>query len=222
MPWTVSDICSYVVERSHWVLHWVILQLLPVTQCISEKISLFFCIFSSRLATDMIDCRWFTYVDYLIGRGKKKSCPESQAWLLINLDKNCSFLSQLIRMTFIVNYSNEIWRAQLGSVDLTQYKGPEKQGIMVMWGRLHRAFLLQSLHSEHWSCKANKTIIIDYNTVLEGFSNHQSILKWITTTFENASQQTRYTVVLDGGKVNSTWTEWFIKLTFKFKKNRND
>lgn len=63
----------------------------------------------------------------------------------------------------------------------------KKRLIMAVGGRLQRALLLlQRLHNACWNCKDNKSNVIDCNTVLECFCDHQSHLQWITKTTANA------------------------------------
>lgn len=133
-------------------------------------------------------------------------------------------------MTFTVNYSNEIWWAQLWSVDSTPYRGVGKRMIMVLWLRLHRKFLLlQWLHNTYWNCKDNKSNIIDCNTVLECFCKHQSHLQWTAANAYDAGQtemdspqQTNYTVVFGAAKVNGTRTIVHLVQIQINKKNTND
>lgn len=102
---------------------------------------------------------------------------------------------------------------------LHQYRGAgiKKRLIMFVWVKpLHPKFLLlQWLHNADWSCKTNKSNIIDSNTVLECFRKHQSHLQWITRTAVNAydAQQTEMDspqqtndIVLGAGKVKGMRT----------------
>lgn len=91
-------------------------------------------------------------------------------------------------------------------------------------------FFLQQLHNAYWSCKDNKSHIIDCSTVLECFRKHQSRLQRIKGTAPSAydaeqtemdSQQTNYIVVLAAGKVNSTtgFINFMFKWTFQLLKS---
>lgn len=128
-------------------------------------------------------------------------------------------------MTFIVNYINEIWWAQLGCVGSTPYRGVGKRMIMVLWVRLHRKFLLlQWLHNAFWNWKDNKSNIIDCSAVLECFSKHQSHLQWITRTTANAydAGQTHHNEqIILLCLVLGRWAaqeSWFIEFRFKRKR----
>lgn len=131
------------------------------------------------------------YFCWLLSHGgrKKRPCPERYAGVLIKLGQKPAFPHSIQKNDFIVNYSNEIWWVQLGSVDST---------VCVCWGvygwrmimflcvSLHRKFLLlQVLHNAYWNFKDNKSSIIDCTTVLEGFCEHQSHLQCITGTAAN-------------------------------------